>query len=237
MSGALNSVMGGIGGAGGGGLLSSIGGIVGSIFGGPIGGMIGSAVGNLLQDAVGKGVSNAADTLHKEDGMPKFLADQIKGVVKEALAESKDKNVDADAECEAKKCVGDKFDDFSKQFTESLVKAVRDSITEQSDREGDSGKSSKGGKRSAGSWMQAIAEAMGKSMGDRAAKLVDLSDKIANSQTGGDSVKDQQEAAKEMQKLNAQFSATSQEFNLLQNSFNTAMKTIGEGMAAVARKQ
>ncbi|MGE5864396.1 MAG: hypothetical protein ACM32J_04795 [Rhizobacter sp.] len=237
MSGALNSVMGGIGGAGGGGLLSSIGGIVGSIFGGPIGGMIGSAVGNLLQDAVGSAVNDAAQTLHKEDGMPKFLVNQVKDVVKEALAESKNKDVDAATEHEAKGRVGDKFDNFTQQLTKAIIEAVRESIKNQNEQDDGSSKPSKGGKTSSGSWMVAIAHAMGKVMGEKASNLVKLSGEIANNKPKGSSDEAKQEAAAEMQRLNAEFSATSQEFNLLQNSFNTAMKTIGEGMSSVARKQ
>jgi len=39
------------------------------------------------------------------------------------------------------------------------------------------------------------------------------------------------------QRLKTEFQATGQEVNLLQITFSTAIKTMGEGMASIARKQ
>ena len=257
MSGALSSVMGGAGGAGGllgglmggggaqgGGLLGTVGGLVGTMFGGPIGGMIGSAIGNALQGAVGDATNQAAQQLHKEDGMPKFLVDEIKKVVQEAVEGLKNKDVDPATE-EAVKCEhGDKFEAFTKELTKTIVDAVRH---EMKNGNGDcveegGGKSGKGGKSSGGSWMQAIAKAMGEVMGNKAKRMVELSKEIADKTTeSGQIDKDDQgakaQAAADTQKLNTEFQATGQEFNLLQTTFSTAIKTIGEGMASVARKQ
>ena len=40
-----------------------------------------------------------------------------------------------------------------------------------------------------------------------------------------------------MQATNAEFQAVSQEFKLLTDAFNTALKSLGEGMSSMARKQ
>ncbi len=97
----------------------------------------------------------------------------------------------------------------------------------QRDKDGVSGK---GGK----SWLVAIAQAMGNALGTKAAKLVELSQKL--DKLAGKSSDDQQ-AAKDFQKTMAQFQAESQLFSMLSNAFSTAIKSIGEGMTSLARKQ
>lgn len=84
------------------------------------------------------------------------------------------------------------------------------------------------------SWLVAIAQAMGNALGTKAAKLVELSNKL-DSLAGKSS--DDQQAAKEFQKTMAQFQAESQLFSMLSNAFSTAIKSIGEGMTSLARKQ
>lgn len=233
MSGALNSVMGG----GGGGLLGAVGGIVGGMFGGPIGSMIGSAIGNMLQDSIGDAMKSATSTLQKEDGMPKFVADLVNQKVNEVLGQQKNNDVDPSTQQGVQEQHGDAFKSFTEQLTQSIIDAVREQMkTGASDEEGGKKTSGKGDKSSSGSWMTAIAKAMGKVMGEKASKLVNLSDRISNT-TAGKSQESKEKAAADMQKLNAEFQATSQEFNVLQNTFSTAMKTIGEAMASVARKQ
>ena len=79
----------------------------------------------------------------------------------------------------------------------------------------------------------AIAKALGEVLGKKAAKMVELSEKISEAGAGDD----KQQAALDSQKYNAEFQATNQEFQILSTAFNTAMKSIGEGMSAMARKQ
>lgn len=250
-SGGAGGLLGGLLGGGEGGGLASLGGIAGSIFGGPVGGMIGSALGNLLQDSVGESTKQAARQLHQQDGMPKFLVDEIKTVVKDSVDAMKNDDVDETTQKSCQDAHGDTFAEFSQQLTRSIVDAVRDQIrTGANGAEG--GRSSKGSKISGGSWMQAIAESMGKVLGEKASDMVKLSEKIAAHTQGeksgasgaagssGDKEKtevDKAGLAAETQTMNAKFQATGQEFNLLQTTFSTAMKTIGEGMASVARKQ
>lgn len=97
----------------------------------------------------------------------------------------------------------------------------------QRERDGVSGGGSK-------SWLVAIAQAMGNALGTKAAKLVELSKKL-DSLAGSSS--DDQQAAKEFQKTMAEFQAESQLFSMMSNAFSTAVKSIGEGMTALARKQ
>lgn len=84
------------------------------------------------------------------------------------------------------------------------------------------------------SWLVAIAQAMGNALGTKAAKLVELSNKLDGLAA---SSSDNQQDAKEFQKTMAQFQAESQLFSMLSNAFSTAIKSIGEGMTSLARKQ
>lgn len=83
-------------------------------------------------------------------------------------------------------------------------------------------------------WLVAIAKAMGNALGVVAAKLVQLSNKLDDL---AGSASDDQKSAKEFQKTMAEFQAQSQLFGMLSNSFSTAIKSIGEGMSSMARKQ
>src|SRR5687768_3365566 len=211
MGSALNSVMGG----GGGGLLSSIGGIVGGIFGGPIGAMIGSAIGNMLQGAVGDAVKDGATELQQEHGMPKFLADLIKQTVDQTIAGLKDKNTSPEADQAAQDHFGADIRDIKNEVQKDFVNEVLAARCQQ-------GNEDNGG----GGWLQAIAKAMGKTLGDKAGKMVELSQKMsANSSSGDDKAK-----AQEFNNDMTQFQATGQEYSMLNSVFSTAIKAIGEAL-------
>jgi hypothetical protein len=287
-----------IGGAGGGGnIFSSIGGIVGGIFGGPMGAMIGKAVGNMVGQAVGDAVKQTVDTLQKEDGMPKFLVNDIKKMVDERIDSLKDKSVDEDTQCKCNDAMKGGKQDLVEQLVKQLLDGVRQALdTESAKQSGKSGKSggsggasqpggsgAKGGSGGAvatggageasaasggagsssstspttagatdasgvdgaSSWLEAIAKAMGGTLGDKAAKMVKLSKEMARLSKDADTMKNNSDGSKtDAQEKNArdftmtqtQLQAVSQEFSMLQSSFANAIKSIGEGLAQMGRK-
>jgi hypothetical protein len=228
MGSAVSSVFGG-GGAGG--ILGSIGGIVGGIFGGPIGAMIGQAIGNMLQQAIGDATKQAVDTLQKEHGMPKFLADEVKGKIDNIIGGLL-QPVSADAAQQASQHVGNAFESFKNDFAKSLVKMVVDQMKEDRENQGGNGGGSSSSKpANGGSWLEALAKAMGASLGDKAAKMVELSDKVAST-AGGQG----KEAAKANTEATLELQGASQMFSLMQNAFSAAIKAIGEGLSQAARK-
>jgi len=81
-----------------------------------------------------------------------------------------------------------------------------------------------------GSWLEAIAEAMGNALGQMAQKLVDES-------TSLQSMAGNQNDAQQFQATMAKFQADSQMFSMLSNAFSTAIKSIGDGMTTMASKQ
>jgi hypothetical protein len=223
MSGALNSVMGG----GGGGLLGAVGGIVGGMFGGPIGAMIGQALGNMVQDAIGDAMKDGVSQLQQEHGMPKFLADPLKQAIDEALAPLRQR-VDAQAQDAAQEGFGGAVkglkDDMQQEF---VGEVVRQRANGSGEDEGDG----------SGGWLQAIAKAMGKTLGEKAGRLVELSDEMSNlNQKTGDTEQDKENANIFNQKM-TEFQATSQEYSMLNSVFSTAVKALGEALSAMARKQ
>jgi hypothetical protein len=155
------------------------------------------------------------------------VKDQIATQANEMVAEPL---VERPEPCDPKPTEGlrEAFRELAGELTKSLVEAVRAEL-----KKGD-GEAAEG---SGGSWMLAIARAMGKVLGEKASRMVELSEKIQGlSSSSGTGDASKMQAAAETQRLNSEFQATGQEFNLLQTTFSTAIKTLGEGMASVARR-
>ena len=240
--GVVGAVFGGAGGLlGGGGLLGQL---LGGLFGGNAEGIgkamsafsppnVLNAAHNLLSSMMGGGLNQAARTLHREDGMPKFIQDAIEKAVEKVLKQQNKPTegaVQSNHDDAAGSNIAKQIEDIAKQIVESVRRQMTESTEE-------AGKQSGGGaKKGARSWLQAIAQAMGEAMGNKAAKMVELSNKLKEQSTAGGDEKAQAKAAKEMQATNAEFQAVSQEFKLLTDAFSTALKSLGEGMGSMARK-
>lgn len=79
------------------------------------------------------------------------------------------------------------------------------------------------------SWLVMIARALGKKLGEIAEKMVDLANSLERL-TGEDD-------AQEFMIVNAELQAQAQMFNVESTTLATVVKSVGEGMAAIARKQ
>jgi hypothetical protein len=77
------------------------------------------------------------------------------------------------------------------------------------------------------SWLVAMAKAMGRMAGDKAQKMKDLSTKLE----GLD------QDAKEYNETLFELQGSSQEYNLMTSAFSQVIKSVGEGLAQLARKQ
>jgi len=288
----------GVGGVGGGSTMSMIGGLVGSYFGGPVGGMMGSACGELLQESVGGAATDAGSQLQREDGMPSFIADQLKKVVEDALKQLMPEGVNASDRQDAFNQYGSSLQNFARELTQQIVDAVRKELQGQAGTSGapdaasapsatdtapagstpstpsttetagtpsttntastesaaNVGAAKQGGEVTGESWLMAIAKAMGSMMGDKAADLVKLSKEMQNHSTAGQggataastsggkgaesnqALSSQEQGAKDSSEMNSQFQTASQEFKMLQEAFNTVVKTLGEAVAAMAKQ-
>lgn len=223
MSGALNSVFGGgnIFGA----LLS-----IASIAFPPM--ALATSLSNMVTQAIGQALTGAVSQL-VQNGMPRFLGEAIKQMIQGILP-----NLTQPSDSQADEAIQSNFQSEMQDLTNDLMQAIvkgAQAIMQQDKGDGKSGSSAKGSKSV--SWLEAIALAMGEAAGNKAAKMVELSNKLSTLSSAGGGEKAQQQAAKEMNAVNAQFQATAQEYNMLQTAFSTAIKAIGEGLSAMARKQ
>ena len=242
-----------------GGLLGGGGGLLGSLISGIMGGggaggaadgigkvlqnfspaNVLNAAANLINAANGGAVKDAASQLHKEDGLPKFIQDAINQAVDKVLQQNQKP---ADATCQQQ--LGDATKDGLKKEMDDLIKQLVDNVRKQvgeesKDAAGDASGCGKGGKKSAGSWLQAIAKAMGEVLGNKAGEMVKLTDKISSLAKEGQSLKgeDKQQNAQEMTAAQTEMQGVSQEYKLLTETVNTVLKGIGEALSNLGRKQ
>lgn len=217
MSGALNSVLGG------GNILGAALNI-GSMFFPPLG--IASSLANIASQAIGQGVNMAAQQMQQQLGMPKFLVDQIGDIVQKVLGQCQQPS---DPECDAH-CGNDRdVKNWREDFANDLCQALFDKVKEEVQSEG---KKCGGGKKGGGgSWLEKLSRNLGEVAGEKAAKMVELSDKLTEL-----SGKDDKESAKEMTAVSQELSGTSKLFQVLQDAANTTIKGIGDGLNTAARK-
>lgn len=196
---------------------------------------IAQAVGGLITQGVGQAVNQAAQQLCKEAGMPKFLQDVIGNIVKDVIGKLTQQQPQCDPACHdaAKQQFGGGIDDLIKNLTKSLVDGAKAIMEQGGDEKCEGGK---GGKKGAANWLVAMAKAMGDSAGAHLKKMVELSNQIADLTSQGGNKEQQAENAQKASGLQAEFQAESQLFNMLQSSFSTAIKSIGEGLSQMARK-
>ncbi|HEY6545332.1 MAG TPA: EscF/YscF/HrpA family type III secretion system needle major subunit [Dokdonella sp.] len=213
---------------GGGNFLSSIGSIVGGIFGGPIGAMIGQLAGQLLSSVVNQTI----DSLPVDQAFKDLISAGFKAGMGDTGGAIEDANQFID---ELGKSMGGSqsdiaqmqrsLDDFQAEITKLFTDAMaRDAIEREEDGAGQSSgrAATRGGSAGgAGGWLRAMAEALGKQCDQLADELQEAVDAID----------------KEDPSTMVEFQTISQQFSMLMNSTTTAIKTLGEAMTAVARKQ
>ena len=263
-----------MGGMGGGGILSQIlAGILGGA--GGAGGAEGigkamqgfapanvlNATANLVSSILGNSTKDAARTLHREDGMPKFVMDAINKAVDEAVKKHF-KPVDPETQNALNDVTKDDSMKEIKKLTDQLLEKVRELMNERTldetkeatstDKKGEGA----GKKKSAQSWFAAIAEAMGKVYGAKTAEVVRLSGEVSNvadkqaalaEKNKGIDPKDEkatkaaeaekEKLAAEMTKKQTELQGAAQEMKLISETVSTLLKSIGEALAGMARKQ
>ena len=209
-----------------------VGGAIGAYIGGPagaeIGESIGAALGNEIQQAVGDGTKGASDDLAQNHGMPDYVRAQVYDCVDREVRDHRH-NVPPEVQQAAREQWGSALQNFQQLFQQYLVRAVLDNMGDQ-----DSKPHGKGG--GGGGWLQAIAKAMGHTLGQKAAEMVHLSKEMSSLQQSGGGSTDAANAQKFNEDM-TKFQATSQEYAILQNTFSTAIKSLGEALSGMARKQ
>jgi hypothetical protein len=218
MSSALNSVLGG------GNILGSVMSLAGVAFP-PLG--IATSLANMVSQGIGQAVTQAGQQLTKELGMPNFLNDIIGKIVKDVVGQMQQPS---DPRCDDRTHGDSGVNKSMQDFIQDMVKDMVDRVKEECQNDGKKAGGG-GGKRGGGSWLEALSRALGEVAGDKAAKMVELSNKITG--LSGD---DSPEAAREMTATSQELSGTSKLFSMLQDAFNNTIKSLGDGLSAAVRK-
>jgi hypothetical protein len=214
-----------------------------------------SAVCAMVKDAVGEAVKLAVDKLLKEYGMPKFLAGDITKTIATAPALALTSPPASAQQPAVNAAVNGNTElqnwrqDFIKSLTDNMVAGVTQNL-----------QAIEGKESSPKSWLQALAAAMGSVLGQKASKMVELSNKMssvskegtalsaqakeASTMTDANAKKvaetkvenDQKTNASEFTKTQTELQAVSQELSMLQSSFSNAIKSIGEALSQMGRK-
>ncbi len=201
---------------------------------------VANSLSNLLTSAIGQAVKMAASTLVKEFGMPKFLETLIGKVVDTAVSQLTRQNpTDPAVDQHVQQQAGSSANQYSMDLAQQLVDWVAKKVSEKNGGSAAGGKGGKGAVPvSTGSWLEALAMALGQAQGNKAAKLVGLADELsalsANQTNGSQDEKTKNAQAFTMKSQEIQ--AVSQELSILQNAASNAIKTIGEALTGAIRK-
>ena len=167
-----------------------------------------SSLFNMLGGAVGNAIKQAVGQLAQEAGLPKFLADAVKGLVDKIIGGGQQATNPA-----ADNAAQNQFGQQMQTFTENLVKQIVQDVKEAHEEAG-------GASAGKGGWLVALAKAFGKIADKAAAELKKAGENLTN------------ENPSEM----IEYQAKSQEFSQMMNTFTNAIKTIGEAQANTVRK-
>lgn len=216
MSGALNSVLGG------GNILGAALNI-GSMFFPPL--AIANTVSNLLNSAIGEGVKGAIDTISKECGMPKFLADIAKSCVDQVLPHQMQPSDRACTDHVQDKA-GSLFERFGKELMSDIVDAFKGHKADCDKAEGGKG----GGK----SWFVALMTALGEMQNKQAEKLQKLQKEVSDALGSGDDSAGSKQA--QFDKME-EFKAEGKLMDVLSQTVKSIGDSLGQSLATVARAQ
>ena len=157
------------------------------------------------------------------------LADEINEMVDHQLEENK-----LPTTVEAQDDIDDAYRDLLKMYAEGRTEALSEELMAGPNGASDEKKSGSGkGELGAGHWLVMLAKAMGGAAGEHLKQAVLLGEKIAGV-TGTD---DQAGDAKLMAEYQAQLQAHTQMFKMAYEATTTLLKTTGEAMSTMARKQ
>lgn len=110
-----------------------------------------------------------------------------------------------------------------------VMAATMDMIRQAMQEETSSASSGSSNQSGKGNWLALLARALGKVAGEHLKKMVELGEKMGSI--------DSKEDPEMFAQIQAEFQAEAQIFKMFQEAIGTMIKSIGEGMSSVARKQ
>ena len=166
---------------------------------------------NLFMETLGTALKQVLDM----SPLPDFLKDAAKSFIDEVTGGREDVSP------EAQQAVNDSP---LGEVVEEMVKEIARDAANEADENSGSGRGEGGG-----SWLHVLAEAIGKAQSNLGDRLMEKAEALQEQYDTED--KDAFFSAQ------ADFTATGQMFSMVSNQGSTALKTVGEGLAGMARKQ
>lgn len=189
------------------------------------------AVTNAAVEFVQKELNALIDSL----GMPQFMKDDAKAQVA-CIGNDYRSDAPGGAQCGVNDVLSKGYSGGSScgsnaggsDSADALMSGVMDMLRQsmQEETEGAT-KSGSGGGR--GNWLAILARALGSTAGKHLKKMVELGEKMGSI--------DSKESPEQFAQIQAEFQAEAQIFKMFQEAIGTMIKSIGEGLSSVARKQ
>ncbi len=196
--------------------------IMGSVFGSSLAGL-GSQIFSGLMTNIFNGALN-------QTPLPQPLKDAMEGAFQAGLG-----NFQGAAQefQEAADGFMDMLNPMDRSCLENDIKDMKDMLSDlitqlSKEQSEETEKSTAGGSRN---FFEVLAEALGTQVGQRAAQMLDA--KTTMEKSGGDS----QEDAQEFMKAQSEFQVQSQMFKIVNDMASNIIKTVGEALDTMARKQ
>jgi len=216
-----------------------------------------NAATNFARSMVGEGVKLGVDYLCQKLGMPKFIGEEIKKAVDKTV-EQLNQPCDPNVQNAVNNSVKEDANDQIKNIANQLLNQVQEMLKGRTEKETGEGCDRAGnkGKISAKSWIAILAEALGKVQGAKMQEMIQLTDKVSDvadeqakfhqesKNVNGDKAKQMQkydtrksELAAQMTKAQTELQGVQQEYKLISETTSTFLKTLGEALSGMARKQ
>jgi hypothetical protein len=183
---------------------------------------IAQSVANLATQALGQAFQSAMSQL-QQAGMPNFLANDILKLLNQVMQQltnpsnpSTDNYVNQQA--------GAQINNLARSFVSQILQQILQNAQSSNGSGGTHGSSGCGGSGpsgGSGSWLEALAKALGDKLNQKAQQLQQEGNNTDGSTPG----------------QMTQLQADTQLFTLMMNAFNNLIKSFGEGLAKMADKQ
>ena len=178
------------------------------------------AVMNFVAEYLKKGISSMIEQLP----LPQFQIDQALQMLNSSVQQAASL-VPAGAQSGVEQYASNQEDQSCNDSMDGILSMIQKSMQDETS----AASKGAGGQGGGGNWLTVLARALGKVAGEHLKKMVELGEKMGQL--------DSKEQASEFAKTQAEFQAESQIFKMFQEAIGTMVKSIGEGMTSVARKQ
>ncbi len=186
--------------------------------------VFGSALSNLFNGQIGEAFKSMIDSLP----MPDFMKDIAKGVIDDVVGEAHQDGVPEEAQRMVDEGLGEMATESAQSAADEIMENIMQMASEETREAGGAGGGA-GGAGGANNWFYLLAKAMGEVSGQHLQTMINKAQEMS-SLTGEDQ-------AAELAVVQAEMQAAAQQFKMASESSSTVIKSIGEGMSAVARKQ